>query len=467
MAGVRHYLNDIKEGISSSFQGLKLTLRHLLSARNRTKQTSIASSDYFSQTQGIVTLEYPYEAIPVPDNGRYRLHNEIDDCIVCDKCAKICPVDCIEIEAIKSTEEIGLTSDGTSKRLYASKFDIDMAKCCYCGLCTTVCPTECLTMTPTFDYSEFDIRDMNYHFTDLSPEEAEEKQRLYDQKQAEKAAAKLAPPKPAVATPERAETENSTGEASPPKPAFKPKFTSPKEPSICNPEEAKENAPPSGEAENKPKPVFKPRMPVTKPQTDTTEEIRKSTQEVGETSLTAPSDQTISEPANKPKPVFKPKILVKNPEANENSGTASETSAPVSESNTLTTEASNEAPKTSPKPVFRPKIPVKKAEEPTQSIEPFTNPIEPPVSESQASQERVAPNPVFRPKIPVKKVETPLPAEDLPPSTANPADSAEAKLPEEQPSSEATAPKPKPVFKPKMKPIIPPKPSEEKSPDDN
>ena len=90
---------------------------------------------------------------PIPDVGRYRLHNEIDDCIVCDKCAKICPVDCIDIEPIKATEEIGKTSDGTPKRIYAAKFDIDMGKCCFCGLCTTVCPTECLTMTKVYDFS--------------------------------------------------------------------------------------------------------------------------------------------------------------------------------------------------------------------------------------------------------------------------------------------------------------------------
>src|SRR5690606_28633496 len=119
--------------------------------------------------KGIMTMQYPHENMPVPDNGRYKLHNEIDDCIVCDKCAKICPVDCIEIEPIKAVEEFGKTSDGTPKRIYAAKFDIDMGKCCFCGLCTVVCPTESLTMTKTFDFSEYDVDDHTYVFATMTP----------------------------------------------------------------------------------------------------------------------------------------------------------------------------------------------------------------------------------------------------------------------------------------------------------
>jgi NADH-quinone oxidoreductase subunit I len=202
----RGYLGNIIEGISSSLKGLALTLKHLWDARFKRPMIGIEDPDYFNQKTGIVTLEYPHEAIPVPDNGRYRLHNEIDDCIVCDLCAKICPVNCIEIEPVKSTEEIGKTSDGSTKRIYAAKFDIDMAKCCYCGLCTTVCPTECLTMTKTYDYSEFDIRNMVYHFTDLTPEQADEKKKIYEEQQKEKERAKAA----ATAAKEKSQPADNT-----------------------------------------------------------------------------------------------------------------------------------------------------------------------------------------------------------------------------------------------------------------
>ncbi|MBF9255361.1 NADH-quinone oxidoreductase subunit I [Pontibacter sp. 172403-2] len=184
--------SGFRESVQSLLSGLRLTWRHFRNARSRRTPEYVSDKNYFSQPDGLVTLKYPYEALPVPDNGRYRLHNEIDDCIVCDLCAKVCPVNCITIESVKATEEIGATSDGTKKRLFAPVFDIDMAKCCYCGLCTTVCPTDCLTMTPVYDFAEVNIKNMIYHFTDLTPEEAEEKKQLLARQQEEMAAAKAA-----------------------------------------------------------------------------------------------------------------------------------------------------------------------------------------------------------------------------------------------------------------------------------
>ena len=186
------YNNSFFSVVAALLKGMKLTLQHFFRAGQRRPATYVDHPDYFRQPDGLVTLKYPYESIPVPDVGRYRLHNEIDDCIVCDLCAKICPVNCIEIDAIKATEDIGITSDGTKKRLYAATFNIDLAKCCYCGLCTAVCPTDCLTMTKVYDFPEVDIKNMIYHFTDLSPEQAEEKRQLLARQQAEMAEAKAA-----------------------------------------------------------------------------------------------------------------------------------------------------------------------------------------------------------------------------------------------------------------------------------
>lgn len=233
------YFGNIREGLSSLLEGLRLTFRHLKNARFRRKTIGVETPEYFQQEVGIVTVEYPHEAIPVPDNGRYRLNNEIDDCIVCDLCAKICPVNCIEIEAVKATEEIGKTSDGSTKRLYAARFDIDMAKCCYCGLCTTVCPTECLTMTKTYDYSEYDIRNMVYHYTNLTPEESEAKRQAYEEQQKQKAALKAEKPKAEAGTEVQKSAEAKSPEevkapeVKPPaakKPVFKPVIKVPKKP---------------------------------------------------------------------------------------------------------------------------------------------------------------------------------------------------------------------------------------------
>ena len=218
------YWSKIGVTIVSLLSGLRITFGHLSGARRTQKHRSIADPGYFTNRNGIATIQYPHEILPVPDTGRYRLHNEIDDCIVCDKCVKVCPVNCITIDPIKATEEIGKTSDGTPKRIYAATFDIDMGKCCFCGLCTTVCPTECLTMTKVYDFSVFDIREHNYSFAEMTSNEIAEKKRIL----AESQKAKLQSSTPSVKGNER--KESTAGDEPKPRPVFKPKIKPPEPP---------------------------------------------------------------------------------------------------------------------------------------------------------------------------------------------------------------------------------------------
>ncbi|MDX2190540.1 MAG: 4Fe-4S dicluster domain-containing protein [Bacteroidota bacterium] len=280
------YFKQIFLVFHTLYKGLKLTLSHLRNANHRYAPIGVQNHNYFSQHNGLVTLTYPYESIPVPDHGRYKLHNEIDDCIVCDKCAVICPVQCIAIETIKSPEPIGITSDGSVKRLYASTFDIDMAKCCFCGLCTSVCPTECLTMTNEYDFSVKDIREMNFSFTDLSPEQAIEKKKLYEQYMLEKEAFKK----------EQSEKSESTTPQVP-KPAFKPVIKT----SNIVKNETNENSIAEEPAKTAaPKPVFKP---IIKPST-----IVKTVNEEEEV-------KSVPKPTGI-KPVIKPVFKKPNPDGN-------------------------------------------------------------------------------------------------------------------------------------------------------
>ncbi|HYH56285.1 MAG TPA: 4Fe-4S binding protein [Anseongella sp.] len=173
--------NTIWNSLLTAWKGLEVTFRHIFAAGKKRQPGGVAEDNYFKQQEGLVTIQYPREKIPVPEVGRYQLHVEIDDCIVCDLCAKICPVDCIEIEAIKAVEDIGVTSDGTRKRLHAARFDIDMAKCMYCGLCATVCPTECIIMTDTYDKSVTSMPEMTYRFSEMTPEQIAEKKRMLEE----------------------------------------------------------------------------------------------------------------------------------------------------------------------------------------------------------------------------------------------------------------------------------------------
>jgi len=219
------YSKNIARTIRSLWEGLRITLSHLLKSRRTQPIRSITETNYFANREGIATIQYPYEMQPVPDNGRYRLHNEIDDCIVCDKCAKICPVNCIDIVPVKATEEIGKTSDGTPKRIYAATFDIDMGKCCFCGLCTTVCPTECLTMTKVYDFSVTDIREHNFAFAEMTETEIAEARKKLEEHQKSKTVVQPTSTEPAekkapvVAKPVFKPKIKPPGSSTPPPPA--------------------------------------------------------------------------------------------------------------------------------------------------------------------------------------------------------------------------------------------------------
>ncbi|MCY4779932.1 4Fe-4S binding protein [Sphingobacterium sp. UT-1RO-CII-1] len=178
------------KGFSTAVKGLLLTVKHLFGARRSRQAYNIQDKNYFDLQEGITTVQYPKQKMPIPEVARYQLEVDIDDCIVCDLCAKACPVDCIDIQAIRSSEAIGHTSDGSVKRLYAAKFDIDMAKCMYCGLCTVVCPTECITMSDKYDRSSQKLTDLIYGFSEMSDAEIEQRKQEWSIFQAEKEAAK-------------------------------------------------------------------------------------------------------------------------------------------------------------------------------------------------------------------------------------------------------------------------------------
>ncbi len=120
MMSFRQWAHRVINGLVTTWGGLKVTIPYIF----RTPYT----------------LQYPEELPDIPPTER-GLHNfEIDKCIACDQCVKICPVDCISLEA-----------EGKGKTARMTKYEIDYTKCLFCALCTEPCPTECIHMGPTFD----------------------------------------------------------------------------------------------------------------------------------------------------------------------------------------------------------------------------------------------------------------------------------------------------------------------------
>jgi NADH-quinone oxidoreductase subunit I len=120
MMALQSWVHKIWMGLKTTFIGLGITVPYLF--------------------RRPYTLQYPEEVPELPPSER-GLHNfEIDKCIACDQCSKICPVDCISIEA-----------EGKGKLARIRTFEIDYTKCLFCALCCEPCPTECIHMGPTFD----------------------------------------------------------------------------------------------------------------------------------------------------------------------------------------------------------------------------------------------------------------------------------------------------------------------------
>ncbi|MGC8567719.1 MAG: 4Fe-4S dicluster domain-containing protein [Candidatus Micrarchaeia archaeon] len=93
-----------------------------------------------------ITVEYPDEKEEKPDNYRGVHKLDMQTCISCGACARICPnntIDMVDTETdkgIKKMPQIGLD------------------RCLFCGLCEEVCPTKCLVLTKSTEYEAYDRR---------------------------------------------------------------------------------------------------------------------------------------------------------------------------------------------------------------------------------------------------------------------------------------------------------------------
>lgn len=168
------YFYNIYRGITTILVGMSQTWRALM--------------------RPSITLQYPTEKWDLPVNSRGILFNNVDDCIGCYKCARICPVNCIYIDTVKAApeEDLGKASMGNPIRQHVIRFDIDMFKCCYCDDCVTVCPTECLYMTDEYENAVFSRENGIYHFAKYSLEEAASLKLREEREEMEKAKAKEA-----------------------------------------------------------------------------------------------------------------------------------------------------------------------------------------------------------------------------------------------------------------------------------
>lgn len=147
-------------------KGLGVTLKHFLVTylddlrKGKERYNTAKGIRYRSsvQEEGIFTVQYPEEKLPVPEEFRYLpflVYDEKENgetqlrCTSCGICAKVCPPQCIWIE--RSTEP------ATGKPVPTpAEFSIDIDICMNCGFCAEYCPFDAIKMDHNYEIASYD-----------------------------------------------------------------------------------------------------------------------------------------------------------------------------------------------------------------------------------------------------------------------------------------------------------------------
>ena len=125
---VRNYFGAINDVVQTFWQGLSVTLSHML--------------------RRPITIQYPDRtekrvADMLPTRYRGFLEVDMAVCTGCLACARACPIDVIKIAVDKDP--------ANPKQRVITQFDIDESKCMFCGLCVEQCPTGAISHTREFE----------------------------------------------------------------------------------------------------------------------------------------------------------------------------------------------------------------------------------------------------------------------------------------------------------------------------
>jgi NADH-quinone oxidoreductase subunit I len=118
----------------------------------RPKNQTTVKQDY--TTEGIFTVEYPDERLPVYERFRvlpvlvYDNEDGNVRCTCCNICAKVCPPQCIWMSQAHSPEGKPVT--------LPEEYYIDMDVCMNCGMCSEYCPFDAIKMDHNFELSNYE-----------------------------------------------------------------------------------------------------------------------------------------------------------------------------------------------------------------------------------------------------------------------------------------------------------------------
>ncbi len=170
MVRANRYFQDIWDTLKSTMIGMRITGKYLL--------------------RKPITVQYPDQRMPIPDRYRGIHYLEQEKCIDCLACARACPIDCIEMDAIRHGKELEWVS-----------FTLDYQKCMFCELCVYPCPKDCIHMGTEFALVVEDRSELNHDLLSFKGmavdarvrmREAEEKKKIKEAAKAAKAAEEAA-----------------------------------------------------------------------------------------------------------------------------------------------------------------------------------------------------------------------------------------------------------------------------------
>lgn len=176
------YLKNVWAGFYTAVKGMMITSRHM-----------------FNKS---VTIQYPDEKFDLPANARNKLVLDMSRCNACTACAIACPVNCITVEGVRVSPEDPhqeVHADGKPRKVWVTRYEMDLAKCCFCGLCQAACPSDAIKHTQDFEYSAYNKESLYFKYQILTPEQSAEKVRLLAEYKEKEAAAKAAAAEKAAA----------------------------------------------------------------------------------------------------------------------------------------------------------------------------------------------------------------------------------------------------------------------------
>jgi NADH-quinone oxidoreductase subunit I len=157
--------------------------------------------------EGIFTIQYPEEKLPVPEEFRYipfLVYDEGENgekelrCTSCGICAKVCPPQCIWI--VRTNDPV------TGKPIPQPKeFYIDVDICMNCGFCAEFCPFDAIKMDHDYEIASYNRQKEHIfglerlskpasYYAQIRPTNFAREEAARAEKEAQKAAAKKVNP---------------------------------------------------------------------------------------------------------------------------------------------------------------------------------------------------------------------------------------------------------------------------------